>query len=175
MLVKTGPKADINSDHEYLDMGIYSSKYRKSRNDRRKYFKFPDYLLNNKDFMSLIEQKIKQRMDKLLSHELINRSTKYNRIRWKIYDNYISIGKNPDVVYLELLYEVVEEILDTAQLWQDWDRMDRFKKEKQIREDINNLKLSECKINSVKYNLEHQKLNRSLEEINRQKKDLRET
>ena len=111
-------------------------------------------------------------MEKLLSHELTNISTKFNRIRWKIYDNYISIGKNPDVVYLELLYEVVEEILDTAQLWQDWDRIDRFKKEKQIREDINNLKLSECKMNSVKYNLEHQKLNRSLEEINRQKRIL---
>ena len=53
--------------------------------------------------------------------------------------------------------------------------MDRFKKEKQIREDMHNLKLSECKMNSVKYNLEHQKLNRRLEEINRQKRDLRET
>ena len=105
--MKTGPKADINSDHQYLEIGIYSSKYRRSRNDMRKYFKFPDYLLNNRDFMSLIEQKIKQRMDKLLAHQLKNKSTKFNRIRWKIYDSYISIGKNTDVVYLELLYEVV--------------------------------------------------------------------
>ena len=111
-------------------MGIYTSEYRKSRNERRKYFKFPDYLLNNKDFMSLIEQKIKQRLDKLLIHQPKNKSNKFNMIRWKVYDSHIKIGQNTDIVYLELLYEIVGEILDTAQLFQDWDIIDKFNKEK---------------------------------------------
>ena len=54
VIVNSGPKSDINSDHEYVEMGIYTAKQRRSRTDRRKNYKFPDYLMNNKDFMFLM-------------------------------------------------------------------------------------------------------------------------
>ena len=97
---------------------------------RRKNYKFPDYLMNNKDFMALIEQKIRDRLDTVLKHKPINRSNKYSHTRWKIYDNLIEIGKNIDVIYLEFLYSIVDDILNTSILFEDCDRLDRFSKEK---------------------------------------------
>ena len=82
------------------------------------------------DFMSLIEQKIRDRLDKILKYQPKNNSKKFSKTRWKVYNSHIEIGKNTDIVYLELLYEIVGEILDTAQLFQDWDRIDKFNKEK---------------------------------------------
>ena len=86
--------------------------------------------MNKKDIMGLIEQKIRDRLDTALKHKPINRSNNYRNTRWKIYDNLIEIGKNIDLIYLELLYSIVEDILDSSILFEDWDRLDRFSKEK---------------------------------------------
>ena len=156
-------------------MGIYTAKQWRSRTDSRKNYKFPDYLLNNSDFMSLMEQKIRDRLDSSLEYRPINKSKKYRNTRWKIYDSHIEVGKNKDVIYLELLYNIINDILDAAILFQDWDRIDRFNKEKKIRKDINDLKLESKNMNSISYNIEHQRLSKQLEEIMRQKRELRET
>ena len=81
-------------------MGIYTAKQRRSRNDRRKHYKFPDYLMNNKDFMFLMEQNIRDRLESSLEHVPVNKSKKYRHTRWKVYDNLIEVGKNKEIVYL---------------------------------------------------------------------------
>ena len=74
-------------------MGIYTAKQRRSRTDRRKIYKFPDYLMNNKNFMFLMEQKIRDRLESSLEHIPVNKSKKYRHTRWKVYDNLIEVGK----------------------------------------------------------------------------------
>ena len=39
-------------------------------------------------------------------------------------------GINQNMVYLEQVYEIVETILDTAHLWEDWDIQVRYWDEK---------------------------------------------
>ena len=64
-----GPKSDINSDHEYLSFNIYFSKKRKSRNERREYFRFPDYLLANNKFTELLDNNIRSKLNKRLEFD----------------------------------------------------------------------------------------------------------
>ena len=42
---------------------------------------------------------------------------------------------------------------DTAQLWEDWDRQVRFKREKEVRAELTKLNKENGKINSTKFNL----------------------
>ena len=53
---------------------------------REIFFRFPDYLLNNKDFMLLIEDKIRTAIDKYLPSVYFNSSIKNKNIRWKVYN-----------------------------------------------------------------------------------------
>ena len=53
------PRSDINLDHEYLSLNLYFSKKRKLRDERREYFRFPDYLLANNKFTKLLVNKIR--------------------------------------------------------------------------------------------------------------------
>ena len=56
-----------------------------------------------------------------------------------------------------LLYDIIDMELDTAQLWEDWDRQNRYKHDKDIRVEmkVNN---QEGKINSVKFNFKKESL-----------------
>ena len=45
--VEIGPHVEINSDHDYPQLDMYFEKNRKSRDERRKHYRFPDYLLIN--------------------------------------------------------------------------------------------------------------------------------
>ena len=72
---------------------------------------------------------------------------------WRGYDKIIKKFKNILLQYLELLYKIINIALDTAQLWEDWDRQSRLKIEKDVRAKLNELKKQKCKIDSVKLNV----------------------
>ena len=174
LCIETGPKSDINSDHEYLEMNIYLSNKTKSRNERRKNYRFPDYLMNNKEFMNLIENKIRDRLDKAIKFKPVNMSKKYRNTRWKIYDSLLMNGKHENINQLDLLYEIVSDILDTAILFEDWNRLERNSRERKIREKVVVLKAKANEISNIEYNIEHQRLNRQLEEVIKQKKNIKD-
>ena len=71
------PRSDINLDHEYLSLNLYFNKKRKSTNQRRKYFRFPYYLLANDKFTDLLDINIKSRLNQRLEFNK-NLNRKYN-------------------------------------------------------------------------------------------------
>lgn len=48
-------------------------------------------------------------------------------------------SKNPEMCYLELMYEIIDMALDAAQLFEDWDRHIGNKKEEVLESDCLNL------------------------------------
>ena len=58
----------------------------------------------------------------------------------------IKKSKNLDLTYLELLYEITNLALDRAQLWQDWDRQNRHRHERDVRAEMKRLNKEEVKI-----------------------------
>ena len=60
---KIGPKIGINSDNDYLILNLYLNKLRKSRTERREFFRFPDYLLTDNKFTELLDSKIKAKLN----------------------------------------------------------------------------------------------------------------
>ena len=56
--VKILPRALIKSDHDMLKMTIVHEQVKRSKNERRKYFRFPDHLIENDRFMNLMVDKI---------------------------------------------------------------------------------------------------------------------
>ena len=51
MKLQIGPHIEINSDHDYLKLELFFAKNRKSRDERRKHYRCPDYLLLNENFI----------------------------------------------------------------------------------------------------------------------------
>ena len=58
-------------------------------------------------------------------------------------------GVNHNLVYIGHLYEIVDNILDTVQLWKDWDRQVRYRDEKIVRQKLNRLKNNTTKLIST--------------------------
>ena len=59
MKIEIGPHVEINSDHDYLQLDMFFGEYRESRDDRRKHYRYPDYLLLNENFIELLSNRIK--------------------------------------------------------------------------------------------------------------------
>ena len=60
MKLEIGQNIEINSDHDYLKLELFFGKNRKSRDERRKHFRFSDNLLLNEDFKDLLDSKIRK-------------------------------------------------------------------------------------------------------------------
>ena len=55
--------------------------------------------------------------------------------------------------------------LDTAHLWEDWDRQVRYKIENKTREELTMLNKDNGKIKGVKFNVKKKELNNKLDTI----------
>ena len=53
------------ADYYYLELHLYFNQMRKSRNERREFFRFQDYFLTDDKFIELPENKLKQIVKRL--------------------------------------------------------------------------------------------------------------
>ena len=67
---------------------------RKSKTERREFFRFPDYLLTDDKFTELIDRKIKAKVNQSLEPIKLLK-TKYNKGKsWRVYNSMLKIEEN---------------------------------------------------------------------------------
>ena len=68
---------------------------------------FPNYLLVDNMFKEVLDSKIRQMLSDNLPASNFKISKFSKRNSWRVYNSIIKKGKNPDVIYLEVLYKLL--------------------------------------------------------------------